>query len=320
MFSLFKKIFLIFIFFISASIEAQEYPTKPITLIVPYPPGGTADLIARALGLELGKKIKQPIVIENKAGAGTAIGARYVAEASADGYTLLLGTVSSHAINPAISNVGYDAERDFAPIAPLASIPFVLVANPSSPYKNLSDLIFSAKKSPGTVSYASAGPGTSNHLAGEMLASSANIKMLHVPYRGSAPALADVLAGHVPLMFDLQGTSIPYIHQGKLIALATTSEKRSPLLPEVPTISETGFKDFEVSAWFAIFAPAKIPSPIQEYLNREINIIMKSNEIKKRLADMGATLDTRTLNQFANYIHEEVKKYKSITTAAGLKQ
>ena len=177
---------------------AQSFPTRPITLVVPYPPGGSADILARSVGEQLGTRLGQPVVVENKAGAGTAIGARFVAEAKPDGYTLLLGTVSSQAINPAMSKVGYDPGADFAVVGPLASIPFVLVANPGAPYDNIQQLIAAGKSKPGTISYASAGPGTSNHLAGEMLAKAAEVPLLHVPYRGSAPALADVLAGSVP--------------------------------------------------------------------------------------------------------------------------
>jgi tripartite-type tricarboxylate transporter receptor subunit TctC len=171
----------------------QGFPTKPVTLVVPYPPGGSADILARAVGQKLSDKLGQSVIVENKAGAGTAIGSRFVAESAPDGYTMLMGTVSSHAINPAMSKVGYDAVRDFATVAPLGSIPFVLVARPDAPYQTLADVIAAARREPGKIGYASAGPGTSNHLAGEMLASAAGVQLLHVPYKGSAPALTDVL-------------------------------------------------------------------------------------------------------------------------------
>ncbi|WP_313296468.1 tripartite tricarboxylate transporter substrate binding protein [Diaphorobacter sp.] len=299
---------------------AQKFPSKPVTIVVPYPPGGTADLLARAVGVKLGERLGQPVIVENKAGAGTAIGSRHVAEAAADGHTLLLGTVSSHAINPAMTPVGYDPVKDFVPVAPLASIPFVLVANPASPYNSLSDVIAAAKSQPSTISYASAGPGTSNHLAGEMFANSAKIKLLHVPYRGSAPALADVLAGHVPLMFDLQSTAVPNIKQQKLKALAVTSTQRSKLLPQVPTVAESGLKDFEVSAWFALFAPAKTPEGAQHKLSRELHAVMQSPDIQQRLQDMGADPDTRTNEQFKSYVQDELKKYTSVVKLAGISQ
>ncbi|WP_353236220.1 tripartite tricarboxylate transporter substrate binding protein [Diaphorobacter ruginosibacter] len=300
--------------------QAQSFPSKPLTIIVPYPPGGTADLLARAVGIKLGERLGQPVIVENKAGAGTAIGARYVADVTPDGYTLLLGTVSSHAINPAMTKVGYDPVRDFVPVAPLASIPFVLVANPASPYNTLSDLIGAAQKAPGAISYASAGPGTSNHLAAEMLGNSAKVKLLHIPYRGSAPALADVLAGHVPVMFDLQSTAVPNIRQGKLKPLAVTSARRSSLLPDVPTVAESGLKDYEVSAWFALFAPARTPQPVQHRLDTELAAVMQSPDIKQRLHDMGADPDERSIAQFKTYVQEEARKYSLVVRTAGLGQ
>jgi tripartite-type tricarboxylate transporter receptor subunit TctC len=233
---------------IAAPALAQGFPDRPVTLVVPYPAGGSADILARTVGQKLAAQLGQPVVIENKGGAGTAIGARFVAEAKPDGYTLLLGTVSSQAINPAMSKVGYDPVKDFVPVSALASIPFVLVAHPGAPYGSVAELLAAARQAPGSISYASAGPGTSNHLAGEMLASAAKLKLLHVPYRGSAPALADVLAGHVPLMFDLQTTSLPNIATHKLKPLAVTGSRRSPLLPEVPTVAESGLRRLPVTA------------------------------------------------------------------------
>ncbi|HYP83016.1 tripartite tricarboxylate transporter substrate binding protein [Variovorax sp.] len=301
-----------------AMVHAQAYPTKPVVLVVPYPPGGTADILARSIGQKLGERIGQPVVIENKAGAGTAIGARFVAEAAPDGYTLLLGTVSSHAINPAMAKVGYDPVKDFAPIAPIASIPFVLVANPDAPYKSVGDVLQAARAQPGTISYASAGPGTSNHLAGEMLATDAKVRLLHVPYRGSAPALADVLAGHVPLMFDLQSTSVPNIRLGKLRALAVTSARRSPLLPDVPTVAESGLPGFEVSAWFALFAPARVPPAVAARLSQEMTTIMGTPEMAERLKGMGAEPDHRTTAELVGYVREEAGRYGRVVKAAGL--
>ncbi|MBS0451600.1 MAG: tripartite tricarboxylate transporter substrate binding protein [Proteobacteria bacterium] len=298
--------------------QAQVYPERPINLVVPYPPGGTADLLARAIGQKLGERLHQPVVVENKAGAGTAIGTRFVAEAAPDGYTLLVGTVSSHAINPAMSKVGYDPVRDFATVAPIASIPFVLVTNPATPYQKLGDVLDAAKREPGKLAYASAGPGTSNHLAGEMLASAAKVQMLHVPYRGSAPALADVLAGHVPLMFDLQSTAVPNIQQGKLRALAVTSPKRSPLLPDVPTVAESGLPGFEVSAWFALFAPAKVPQPVLQRLSSEMAVVMQAPDMAQRMRDMGADPDPRTPAAFAGYVRDEAGRYATVVKSAGL--
>jgi tripartite-type tricarboxylate transporter receptor subunit TctC len=297
---------------------AQGYPARPVTLVVPYPAGGSADILARTVGVKLAEKLGQPVIIENRGGAGTAIGARFVAESRPDGYTLLMGTVSSQAINPAMTRVGYDPVKDFVPVSPLASIPFVLVATPAAPYNTVADVIAAAKQNPGTVGYASAGPGTSNHLAGEMLASAAHVKLLHVPYRGSAPALADVLAGHVAVMFDLQTTSLPNVRAHKLKALAVTSAERSPLMPEVPTVAESGLPGFEVSAWFGIFAPAKVPSPVLKQLSDALAQILEAPSMAQRLRDIGAEPDTRNAAQFKSYVDGEAGKYAAVVKAAGL--
>ncbi|MGO4396071.1 Bug family tripartite tricarboxylate transporter substrate binding protein [Variovorax sp. M-6] len=302
----------------AAGAQGDSYPSRPISLVVPYPAGGSADILARNIGQKLAERLGQPVLIENKAGAGTAIGARHVAEARADGYTLLLGTVSSQAINPAMSKVGYDPLKDLTAIGPLASIPFVLVATANAPYASVADMVAVARQNPGQLSYASAGPGTSNHLAGEMLASAAGIKLLHAPYRGSAPALSDVLAGHVPLMFDLQSTAVPNIRTGKLKALAVTSSQRSPLLPQVPTVAESGFAGFEVSAWFGVFAPTKVPESVQARLSQDIAQILRMPEVAARLREIGAEPDLRTRQEFSSYVAAEAGKYSAVVRAAGL--
>ncbi len=301
-------------------VQAQSFPVRPLTLVVPFPPGGSADILARAVAQRLAKRLDQAVVVENKAGAGTAIGARFVAESAPDGHTLLIGTVSSHAINPALNKVGYDPVTDFASIAPLVSIPFVLVAHPAAPYSNLGELLAEARRRPGAVSYASAGAGTSNHLAGELLALSAQLNLVHVPYRGSAPALADVLGGHVPLMFDLVTTSASSIRAGKLKALAVTGLQRSPLLPEVPTAAESGVPGFEISAWFAIFAPSRVPVPVLGRLSAEMQEVLRAPDMAQSLRDLGGEPDSRTPAQFAAYLKSEVAKYSSLLKTAGLAQ
>jgi len=303
---------------IAGPVLAQGFPDRPVTLVVPYPAGGSADILARTVGQKLAVRLGQPVVIENKGGAGTAIGARFVAEARPDGYTLLLGTVSSQAINPAMTKVGYDPVKDFVPVSALASIPFVLVAHPGAPYGSVTELLAAARQNPGSISYASAGPGTSNHLAGEMLASAAKLKLLHVPYRGSAPALADVLAGHVPLMFDLQTTSLPNIATHKLKPLAVTGSRRSPLLPEVPTVAESGLPGFEVSAWFGVFAPAKLPPPLRQQLSAAMARVLEDPALVQRLRDIGAEPDPRDAAQFGAYVAEEAAKYATVVKTAGL--
>jgi tripartite-type tricarboxylate transporter receptor subunit TctC len=294
------------------------YPKHMITLVVPYPAGGSGDILARDVGQKLGERLGQVVVVENRGGAGTAIGARYVAAAAPDGYTLLLGTVSSQSINPAMTKVGYDPLKDFTAIAPLASIPFVLVANPALAAKTVADVVAMAKAKPGELTYASAGIGTSNHLAGELLASAAGVKMLHVPYKGSAPALTDVIAGHVPLMFDLQATALPYVQAGKLKALAVTGKTRSSLLPDVPTAIESGLPGYEVTAWFGVFAPAGLPRPILERLNTEITAVLKTPDMQKRLQDLGAEPDYGTPEAFAEFNRSEAVKWAAVVKSAGL--
>ncbi len=296
----------------------SPYPNRPVTLVVPYPAGGSADVLARAIGQKLSERLGQPVVVDNRGGAATAIGARLVARAAPDGYTLLLGTVSSQAINPAMNKVGYDPIADFTAIAPLASIPFVLVAGPAVPVASVADVVALAKSKPGAVTYASAGPGTSNHLAGELFASEEHVKLLHVPYKGSAPALNDVLAGHVDLMFDLQATSMAHIQAGKLKALAVTSRTRSTLMPDVPTMIEAGVPDYQVSAWFGLFAPAGLPKAILERLSSETGAIVKSAEVRKQLHDLGAEPDYAAPDAFASFVKVEAAKWAATVKGAGL--
>lgn len=298
--------------------QPAAYPTHPVTLIVPYPAGGSADILARAVGQKLGERLGQTVVIDNRGGAATAIGAQAVARAAPDGYTILMGTVSSQAINPAMNKVGYDPVADFTPIAPVASIPFVLVANPTAGVSTVADVIALAKSKPGQVSYASAGPGTSNHLAGELFSSATKTSLLHVPYKGSAPALNDTLAGHVALMFDLQATSQPYVQSGKLKALAVTGAKRSALLPNVPTMVEAGVPGYEVSAWFGLFAPAGLPPQILDKLHTEVTAIVADPDMQKRLHELGAEPDQATAKDYAQYVKAEAAKWAASVKAAGL--
>ena len=301
-------------------LHAQAWPSKPIRIVVPYPPGGVSDLVARAIGEKLAAALGQPVVVENKAGAGTAIGARAVASAAPDGYTLLLGTVSSQAINPAMNKVGYEPTKGFVAVSPVAAIPFVLVANPSVPARSVADLIRMAKDNPGKVAYASAGLGTSNHLAGAMLASDAHVQLLHVPYKGSAPALNDVLGGRVPFMFDLIATSLPMLQAGKLKALAVTSRERSPLLPDVPTVIESGVPDYEVTAWFGVFAPAGTPPEVVNRLNADLTSVLRAPEMQKRLRELGAEPETASPEAYGRYVRSEADKWGSVVRTAGVGQ
>jgi tripartite-type tricarboxylate transporter receptor subunit TctC len=303
-----------------AQAQSGAYPHRPVSLVVPYPPGGSADILARAIGQKLGERLGQTIVVENKPGAGTAIGAKAVAAAAPDGYTLLLGTVSSHAINPGMTKVGYDPVKDFVAVSPVAAIPFVLVAHPSMSARTVAEVVALAKSTPGKVSYASAGPGTSNHLAGELLASTAGVSLLHVPYKGSAPALNDVLAGHVPLMFDLLATALPNVQSGKLKALAVTSRQRSALLPDVPTAIEGLGAEFDVTAWFGVFAPAGTPDAVVTRLNADLTAVLQSPDMQKRLRDMGAEPETAAPAAYARFVREESGKWTTVLRKAGLAQ
>ncbi len=304
--------------FAAGAALAQAYPSKPLRMVVPFPPGGSADILGRSVGQKLGERLGQPVVIDNRPGAGASIGAKAVAEAPADGYTLLLGTVSSHAMSPATNAVGYDPVKDFTPIAEIASIPFVVLVHPGVPVKNIAELVALAKSKPGQLTYASAGSGTSNHLAGELLGMAAGIKMLHVPYKGSAPALNDLLGGQVNAMFDLQLTAMPQIKSGKVRALAMTGAKRSALLPELPTVREAGVPGYEVTAWFGFFGPAGVPKPIVDRLNAELNAIMKLPDIRAKFAELGVETESGSAEEFAGFVRGEAGKWAAVIKAAGI--
>ncbi|KJK25187.1 hypothetical protein UB46_06880 [Burkholderiaceae bacterium 16] len=300
---------------------AQDFPARAIHLVVPYPPGGTADILARLVAQHLAERIGKPVVVDNRAGAGTAIGSKFVAQAAPDGYTLLMGTVSSHAMNPALNRgVGYDPVKDFTPISRVASVPFVVLENPSVPAKTMGELIALAKARPGQITYASAGAGTSNHLAGELLAKAADIQLLHVPYKGSAPALADLLGGQVNLMFDLQVTAKAQIQAGTVRALAVTGTHRSSLLPGLPTVAESGVPGFDVTAWFGIFAPAAAPVPVVDILNRHIVAVLKSPEVRQQFAAQGAEVEWSSPDAFRAFVQSEHAKWGGLIQSKQLAQ
>ena len=272
--------------FAAAAADAQDkYPSKVVRLIVPFAAGGSTDIVARALGQELSKLIGQPVIVENKPGAGGTIGSDYVAKSPPDGYTLLLGTVSTHAAAMSLyEKLPYDPLRDFTPITEIATIPNLVVVNAASvPVQTLAELVQLAKKEPGKLTFASNGSGTSNHLATELLKTTAGIDIVHVPYKGSGPALNDLLAGHVSMMLDVVMTSYQYVKAGRLKALAVTGSTRSPLLPDVPTVAEQGFPGFEAIVWFGVLAPAKTPPAIVEYLNKQLVAAINSPSLKTLL-------------------------------------
>ncbi len=299
---------------------AQSWPAKPLRLMVPYPPGGSADILGRAIGQKLGESLGQQVVIDNRPGAGTAIGAEAVAKSAPDGYTILLGTVSSHAINPALTpGLKYDPVKDFAPVSLVASIPFALIVNPAVPANSVKDLIALAKGKPGGLNFSSAGSGTSNHLAGELFKSMTGTFMVHIPYKGSAPALNDLIAGQVQLMFDLVLTTAPHVKAGTVRALAVTAKERSPALPGVPTVAESGVPGYEVSAWFGFFVPAGTPSSVIAALNGATVRALQMPDLRERLASQGADPITDSPEHFAAYVREELVKWTRVVKASAIK-
>jgi len=299
-----------------------QWPSKPISYIVPFPAGGTTDVLGRLIGQKLGTALGQTIVIDNRGGAGGSLGSEIAARAAPDGYTLLGGTISSHAINVSLyPKLGYDPIKSFTPITLIGTNPVVLVVNQASPYKTLADVVAAAKaKKP--LSSASAGSGTSQHLALELLKSKAGIDITHIPYKGSGPAIQDVIGGQVDMMFDTTVVAGPHIDSGKLRALAVTAAKRIASLPNVPTVAESGIPglaDYEVISWQAIFAPAGTPKPIIERLHTEIAKILKEPEMQERIAKLGMQGADMSTDQVAAFQKAEVAKWAAVIKGANIK-
>jgi tripartite-type tricarboxylate transporter receptor subunit TctC len=296
------------------------YPTKPIRLVVPFPPGGATDILAREVAKHLTDAWGQSVVVDNRPGAGGNIGSELVAKAAPDGYTLEMGTVGTHAINASLySKMPYDHIKDFVPVILVAGVPNVLEVNPSVPVNSVQELIAYAKANPGKLNFASSGAGTSIHLSGELFKVMAGVQMTHVPYKGSAPALADLLGGQVQLMFDNLPPSLPQIKAGKLRALAVTSATRAPALPDVPTVAEAGLPGFEASSWFGVLAPAGTPPAIVMKLNAEIAKWLASPEAKEKLASVGANIAGGTPEDFARHIQAETAKWAKVVKESGAK-
>ena len=299
---------------------AQSYPNKPIRLVVPFPPGGTTDILARDVGQRLTEALGQPVVIDNRPGAAGNIGSEIVAKSTPDGYTLLMCTVSSPAINPSLySKLPYDHIKDFAPVILVARVPNVLEVNPSVPVYTVTDLIKLAKEKPGQLNFASSGSGTSIHLSGELFKTMAGVNMVHVPYKGSAPAVTDLVGGQVQLMFDNLPSSLQQIKGGKLRAIAVTSAQRSPALPDIPTIAESGLPGFEATSWFGVLAPAGTPAAIVNRLNAEVDKWLQSDSGKAQLFEQGALPAGGTPEEFAAYIRAETEKWAKVVKVSGAK-
>jgi len=296
------------------------YPSKPIRLVVPFPPGGATDILAREVAKHLTDAWGQSVVVDNRPGAGGNIGSELVAKAAPDGYTLEMGTVGTHAINASLySKMPYDHIKDFVPVILVAGVPNVLEVNPSLPVNSVQELIAYAKANPNKLNFASSGAGTSIHLSGELFKVMAGVQMTHVPYKGSAPALADLIGGQVQLMFDNLPPSLPQIKAGKLRALAVTSAARAPALPDVPTVAEAGLPGFEASSWFGLLAPAGTPPAIVTKLNAEIAKWLTSPEAKEKLASVGANIAGGTPEDFARHIQAETAKWAKVVKESGAK-
>ena len=294
-------------------VGAQEYPSKPVRLIVPFAPGGGNDIVARAIAQQLSASLGRQFLVDNRAGAGGVVGAELAAKSPADGYTLFLGGVGSHAVNPNLhAKLPYDPVRDFAPITLIASAPSVLVVYPSLPARTIEELTALAKANPGKLNFASNGNGSSAQLAAVLYESMAGVRMVHVPYKGLAPALADLLGGEVQLMFSSMVAIIPHIRTGRLRALAVTGKKRSPLLPEVPTLDESGLRGYEAGSWYGILAPAGTPPQIVARLNAGIVEALQQPEIRERLAAEGAEPIGGTPAEFAAHIEAELARVRKI--------
>lgn len=302
------------------SARAQAYPARAVRVIVPFPPGGAIDALGRILAQKMSEQWGQPFVVENRSGASGIIGTEIGARAAPDGHTLTMGAVSTHAISVALNpKLPYDPAKDFAPVAFVAAVPNLLVVNPGLAVKSAGDLIALARQKPGSLSYASAGAGTTLHLSGELLKSMARIDILHVPYKGSGPAVTDVIGGQVPIMFDSITSSLPHVKAGKLRALGITSATRSPVLPEVPTIAESGLPGYEMNPWFALFAPAGTSPAIIARLNAEVARIVGLPDVKERFSGIGALPMGGTPEKLGETMRADLAKWTRVIREAGIK-
>jgi tripartite-type tricarboxylate transporter receptor subunit TctC len=305
---------------------AQSYPSKPVRFVVPYPPGGPLDAVARMLADKMKDGLGQPVVVENKPGAGGNIGADAVAKSAPDGYTIVMGAVATHAINPTLfPKMPYDAVKDFAPVSLVASVPNVLVFNPDTAaklgVKSVTDLVAYARANPGKLNYASGGNGSAGHLAGELFKMMAKVSMVHIPYGGAAPAQMGLLAGQTDLMFDNLASASQNIRTGKLKALAVTTAQRASAVPDLPTMAETGADSglaaFDINTWFGVLAPARTPADIVARLNAEIGKALRAPDVKERIGRLGAEPSPTTPEQFEALIQKDLKKYAAIVKASG---
>ncbi|UST52672.1 tripartite tricarboxylate transporter substrate binding protein (plasmid) [Comamonadaceae bacterium OTU4NAUVB1] len=302
-----------------ATATAQDYPSRPIRLVVPYPAGGTTDILARLAAVQLGERLKQAVVVDNRAGASGAIGSAEVARAAPDGYTLLMATASSHGINSALyRKLPYDAVKDFAPVTLLASTPNIIVVNPAVPATNLRELIALAKAQPGKLNFGSTSLGGSPHMSAELLKLEAGIDIVHVPYKGAAPMLTDLLAGQIQIGFDNLPSTINFVNTGKVRAIAVTTPQRWPGAPDIPTVAESGLSRYEVSGWFGLLAPAGTPKAVLDTLQGALAAAVRQPEVAQRMLELGARPIASTPEEFARQIPQEVKKWQDVVKATGV--
>jgi tripartite-type tricarboxylate transporter receptor subunit TctC len=297
------------------NVMAQSWPSKPVTIVVPFPAGGTTDVLARAISTKLSAAIGQPVIVDNKPGAGATLGAAQVAKAGSDGHTLLMGAVHHTVATSVYKNLSYNFEKDFAPITTVALVPNVLVVSAKAPYASVKDLVAAAKVKPEGLSYGSNGNGTAQHMIGTQFQIETGSKLLHVPYKGSAPLTTDLLGGQVNMSFDTITPVLPFIKEGKLKALAVTTATRSAALPNVPTLQEAGVPNIAIGTWFGLLAPAAVPKPIVARLNAEVVKIINSPDFRKQMADIGAEPIGNKPEEMARQIREETEKFAGLVKA-----
>ncbi|WP_291143203.1 tripartite tricarboxylate transporter substrate binding protein [Hydrogenophaga sp.] len=303
----------------SALASEPDWPTKPVKLVVGYAAGGATDVMARLVAVRMASELGQPVIVDNRAGANSNVGAELVARSPADGYTLYVFTIANTINASLYTKLGYDPVQDFAPIGLIAKIPNLLVVNSALPVHSVQQYIQFARDSKDGITFASSGSGSSIHLSGEMFKMKAGLKMLHVPYRGSAPAVSDLLGGQVQSMFDNSPSAMPHVKAGKLRALAITSKERSPLLPDVPTLAESGFPGFEVQSWFGLAAPAATPAPVIQRVNSALNAALNDPAVKQRLVELVATAAPGTPEDMRAFIGNQLKSWGEVVKAAGVK-
>ena len=297
-----------------------SYPSETVKLVIPFPPGGPTDLVGRALAREMAADWRQTVVVDNRAGGNGFPAAEFVARATPDGHTLFMPFFGTLVVNPGLyRSLPYDPQRDFAPITVVGTLPLMLVVNPSSPWRTLDDVIADARRRPGVITYASGGIGQGAHLAGALLAKMAGIQLTHVPYRGNAPAVADVIAGHADMIFDGMATSLPHVRDGRLRAIAVSTLQRASVMPDVPTVAEVGMPGFDVGSWFGLLAPARTPTPVIERINAEVRTALGREAMRKLLTDAGLEATPCSPDEFAARMRTETQRWTELIYELGIR-